>query len=40
MNVENSFSDYFGLILLVIGIGGVVWFLWEKIKKSFRDASK
>ncbi len=33
--MENSYSDYIGLLLLVAGVGGALWFFWSKIRDRF-----
>ncbi len=30
--MENPVTDYIGLIALVFGVGGAVWFFWSRIK--------
>ncbi len=33
--MENLVTDYIGLLVLVVVVGGGLWFFWSKIKDKF-----
>ena len=33
--MENSLSDYIGLVVMFAGAGAVIWYFWSWIKDRF-----
>ena len=36
-DMENSISDYIGLVVLISGGGGAIWYFWPRIKTWWSD---
>ncbi len=35
MENSNNITDYIGLLFVVAGVGGAVWFFWSRIRDKF-----